>query len=140
MNPDRVIAEARLWIGTPYVHGQASRGAGCDCLGLLRGVWRALYGEEPEPCPPYAPDWAAAGRDTLHEAADRWLAPAEEGPGAVALFRLGSGPVANHCAILSGEGRLIHATNARAIHPPRVLEAPMGVAMTRRAVGFWRFP
>lgn len=35
---DAVIAEARRWDGTPYVHQAATRGAGCDCVGLIRGV------------------------------------------------------------------------------------------------------
>ncbi len=42
MRGDRVVAIARDWIGTPYVHQASAQGAGCDCLGLLRGVWRAL--------------------------------------------------------------------------------------------------
>ena len=61
-----VLAEARLWLGTPYVHGASLRGVGCDCLGLVRGVWRGVYGVEPEPTPPYRPDWAEAqGRDPV---------------------------------------------------------------------------
>jgi len=43
------VREARRWIGTPYVHQACCRGAGTDCLGLIRGVWVALYGREPEP-------------------------------------------------------------------------------------------
>ena len=39
-----VVAEARRWIGTPSVDQQTVRGAGCDCLGLVRGVWRAVVG------------------------------------------------------------------------------------------------
>ena len=51
-NPDRVIAAARSWLGTPY-HDQAIlRGVGCDCLGLARGVWREVVGPEPFPIPP----------------------------------------------------------------------------------------
>ena len=46
-----VVAEARRWIGTPYVHQASSFQAGCDCLGLIRGVWRHLYGAEPERLP-----------------------------------------------------------------------------------------
>jgi NlpC/P60 family putative phage cell wall peptidase len=34
---------------------------GCDCLGLIRGVWREIYGDEPEAIPAYSPDWAEAG-------------------------------------------------------------------------------
>jgi len=36
-----VVAEARRWIGTPYVHQASSFQAGCDCLGLIRGVLAA---------------------------------------------------------------------------------------------------
>ena len=53
-----IIAEARGWIGTPYCHQASLKGAGCDCLGLIRGVWRALYGAEPEAPGPYSPNWA----------------------------------------------------------------------------------
>ena len=58
-----VVAEARRWVGTPYRHQASVRGAGADCLGLVRGVWRALRGAEPVAVPPYGPDWAEAGRD-----------------------------------------------------------------------------
>ena len=44
----KVVLAARAWIGTPYLHQASVKGAGCDCLGLLRGVWRELRGEEPE--------------------------------------------------------------------------------------------
>ena len=39
-----VLAIARAWIGTPYRHQGAVKGVGCDCLGLIRGIWRELYG------------------------------------------------------------------------------------------------
>lgn len=45
---EEIVAEARRWIGTPYRHQASLCGVGCDCLGLLRGVWRALIGPEPE--------------------------------------------------------------------------------------------
>ena len=56
-----VIAAARVWIGTPYRHQASLKGVGCDCLGLIRGVWRGLYGGEPEEVPAYAEGWAEAG-------------------------------------------------------------------------------
>ena len=37
-----IVAEARRWIGTPYRHQASLIHVGCDCLGLVRGVWRAL--------------------------------------------------------------------------------------------------
>jgi len=41
---ERAVEFARAWIGTPYVHQGSAPGAGADCLGLVRGVWRGLYG------------------------------------------------------------------------------------------------
>ena len=62
----RVVAIARGFIGTPYRHQGSLKGVGCDCLGLIRGVWRELYGVEPEVPAPYAPDWAErAGEERL---------------------------------------------------------------------------
>ncbi|MGA8997361.1 MAG: peptidase P60, partial [Pseudolabrys sp.] len=39
-----IVAETRRWIGTPYRHQASLIGVGCDCLGLVRGVWRAVVG------------------------------------------------------------------------------------------------
>ena len=74
---ERIVAVAETWIGTPYRHQGATRGIGCDCIGLIRGIWRELYGEEPEPVGPYAPDWAErGGEDRLLEAGIRLFGPA----------------------------------------------------------------
>ena len=37
-----VVAEARTWIGTPFHHQASLKGIGCDCIGLVVGVARAL--------------------------------------------------------------------------------------------------
>ena len=68
-DPMHVIAAARGWLGTPY-HDQASvKGVGCDCLGLVRGIWREVVGDEPLPMPPYSRDWGETGtRELLAEA------------------------------------------------------------------------
>ena len=67
---DRLVSEAHLWLGTPYVHQMACRGAGCDCLGLVRGVWRGVYGAEPETPPAYSMDWSEPqGDEALWRAA-----------------------------------------------------------------------
>ncbi|PSL20583.1 NlpC/P60 family putative phage cell wall peptidase [Shimia abyssi] len=55
---NRIISEARSWIGTPYVHQASCKGGGTDCLGLVRGVWRSLYRNEPELVPAYSRDWS----------------------------------------------------------------------------------
>jgi len=119
MTHDSVIAEARSWIGTPYRHQASAKGVGCDCLGLLRGVWREVIGCEPELPPAYSADWAEARRvETLAEAARRHLAEIPFGsiaPGDVLLFRWRAHLPAKHCAILSATDRMIHAHDGAAV-------------------------
>ncbi len=139
-----ILAEARGWIGTPYRHRASLKGHGADCLGLVRGVWRALIGPEPEPLPPYAPDWAEAGRrETLAETAFRRLVPvslAEARPGDVLLFRFRPHLPAKHAAILSygalsDGGRMIHAYDGA-----HVREGQIGPWWRRRAAFAFAFP
>ncbi len=117
-----IIAIARGWIGTPYQHQASTKGAGCDCLGLLRGVWRELHGAEPEVAPPYSPDWAeAAGEETLRDACARHLtlvALADVAPGDAVLFRMIANAPAKHCGIVAEQGgvlTLIHAAQRRRV-------------------------
>ena len=58
---EMVVAEVLTWLGTPYRHQGRQKGVGCDCIGLVLGVWRAVYGKMPEQPEPYSPDWAEAG-------------------------------------------------------------------------------
>lgn len=115
---DKIIAEARSWIGTPYHHQASVKGVGCDCLGLVRGVWRGIFGEEPEQPPAYSPDWAEAmGHETLNEAAGRHMVPVALGairPGDVLLFAMKDHSPAKHCAVMSAPGCMIHAIES---HP-----------------------
>ena len=112
-----IVETARAWIGTPYVHQASVKGAGCDCLGLLRGVWRELYGEEPETAPPYSPDWAeATGAETLYLALKRHLteiAPRDIAPGDIALFRMSRRGPAKHCGIVARSNPLLDAGSKR---------------------------
>jgi NlpC/P60 family putative phage cell wall peptidase len=116
---DDILAEARAWIGTPYRHQASLRGAGCDCLGLVRGVWRAVIGTEPETPPCYTPDWAErGGGELLHAAASRALrsvAIADAQPADVLLFRMRDGAPMKHVAILSTPDHIIHAYWGRAV-------------------------
>jgi len=110
-----VIAAARGWIGTPYRHQASLKGVGCDCLGLLRGVWRELKGDEPEAVPPYAPDWSAGGGEAMRDAFARHLRAvplSAVAPGDALLFRMSPRAPARHCGILGardGALTLIHA-------------------------------
>ena len=114
-----IVAAAEGWIGTPYRHQASLRGVGCDCLGLVRGVWREVLGGEPEAMPAYTPDWSeASGRETLAEAAARHLRPVAIDatlPGDLLLFRWRENLPAKHVGILAGDGRFIHAHQGAAV-------------------------
>lgn len=138
----RVVAEARSWLGTPYVHQASARGAGTDCLGLLRGVWRAVIGPEPEAMPAYTPDWGeAGGREVLTAAALRWLVVRPRGVervGDVLLFRMSEGRVAKHVGIaveVGGRAAFVHAYSGHG-----VVESPLSAPWARRVVGRFGFP
>lgn len=109
-----IVACARAWIGTPYVHQASLKGAGCDCLGLLIGVWREIHGGALEAIPPYQADWDHTGEE-LRDGLARHLTaidPAEIAPGDIALFRMVPRAAARHCAIVGsrdGALTLIHA-------------------------------
>jgi NlpC/P60 family putative phage cell wall peptidase len=139
---NRVVAEARAWIGTPYVHQASVRGAGADCLGLLRGVWRAVVGPEPEAVPAYTPDWGEAARDeVLARAAARWLVArplGAEAPGDVLLFRMREGSVAKHLGIAAEVGPRASFVHAYTGHG--VIESPLSAPWRRRIVGRFAFP
>lgn len=134
-----IVAEARSWIGTRYRHQGSLKGVGCDCLGLVRGVWRSCVGLEPELPPPYAPDWAEArGEETLAAAALRHLVPVgreEIGGGDVLLFRWREGFVAKHAAIATDGGTMIHAHDGAA-----VCEVALTSWWRRRLAYAFRFP
>ena len=134
-----IIAEARSWIGTPYRHQASLKGVGCDCLGLVRGVWRALNGPEPEAAPAYTADWAeAGGNESLAAAAARHLVAVELAnvmPGDVMLFRWRARLPAKHAAILVAEDRLIHAHDGCA-----VAEVYFASFWRRRLVSAFKFP
>lgn len=137
-----IVSAARSWIGTPYRHQASVKGVGCDCLGLLRGVWRELYGNEPEAIPAYAPDWAeGTGDETLRDGFGRHLAamPLQAmAPGDVALFRLAPRGPARHCGIAGtrdGTPTLIHAAQGR-----RVREENFSPAWRRRLAFVFRIP
>ena len=114
-----ILEECRSWIGTPYRHQGSRKGVGCDCLGLVMGVWHAVYGSQPEQPGPYAPDWAeAGGQDRLLSAACRHCRQKERdamSAGDLLLFRWRPHLPAKHAGILIEPGRFIHAYQGNAV-------------------------
>lgn len=113
MSADAIVALARAWIGTPYRHQASLKGIGCDCLGLVRGVWREALGPEPQSVPAYSPDWAEAGlREDLLDAARRHMIAREDRrfeAGDVLLFRWRAHLPAKHAGIAVSQSRMVHA-------------------------------
>ncbi|WP_319569023.1 NlpC/P60 family protein [Cohaesibacter marisflavi] len=107
-----IISEALSWIGTPYRHQASCKHAGCDCLGLIRGVYAAFW-PEPEQPPTYSPHWAESNsEETLANAAQRYLLPVDRdarAPSNILLFRYKRGFPAKHAGILIDETRFLHA-------------------------------
>ena len=135
---ERAAAVAAEWIGTPYRHQASTRGAGCDCLGLVRAVWRALYDRPEPPVPPYTPSWAeVSGRETLLAAARRHL-EAKNGAverGDVIVFRMRAGAPAKHCAVAVAPDRFVHAYEGVG-----VVSSALSEPWRRRVAGLFRFP
>lgn len=110
---EQVLRIAQDWLGTPYRHGASNLQIGCDCLGLIRGIWRTLYGAEPENAGTYSRDWAELCRqDPLIEAAQRHMRAkplAQALPSDLLIFRWRDGMAAKHLGILAPDNRFIHA-------------------------------
>ena len=167
---EEIVTAARGWLGTPYHHQASVKGVGSDCLGLIRGIWRELYGPEPEAMPPYTPDWGSAtGSETLLAAACRHLVTLEDvstaRPGDVLVFRMRDEGVAKHAGILvsvrgsrpgrhpevraqraSKDGRAPHhdaQLGLRLVHAQEglgVIEIELGRWWRRRAAAAFSFP
>lgn len=137
-----VVAEARRWLGTLYLHQASKCGVGADCLGLLRGVWREVIGAEPFSIPAYSQDWSEPqGREDLWAAARAVLVERDMGTGAdgdVLLFRMRDGAVAKHLGIATSETNrpgFIHAYSGHG-----VVESALCAPWQRRIVARFSFP
>ncbi|MEL6548780.1 MAG: NlpC/P60 family protein [Pseudomonadota bacterium] len=136
-----VVRVARQWLGTPYHHQASEKGIGADCLGLVRGVWRELYGGETVPIPAYSADWSETAQDErLWEAARGHFREVSRPPvpGDLVLFRMRRGTVAKHLGIISGmqpDPCFIHTYQGHG-----VVETPLSAPWSRRAVALFEFP
>lgn len=134
-----IVAAARGWIGTPYLHQASLKGVGTDCLGLVRGVWREVMGDEPEAAPAYVPGWAEmGGREALAEAARRHMAEipcTDYRAGDVLLFRWRPHLPAKHAGIAVSSTAMVHAQEQAA-----VTEVALSGWWLRHLAFVFRFP
>jgi NlpC/P60 family putative phage cell wall peptidase len=143
MQPD-ILGIARGWLGTPYRHQASLKGVGCDCLGLVRGVYAEACGCPAETPPPYSRDWAeAARRETLIEAAQRHLTridPSSAQSGDILIFRLRPGAMAKHCGIVSEAASGVPVRMLHAVEGAPVCEVNLSRWWLRRVAAAFRFP
>ena len=145
--PTDVVDLARDWIGTPYHHQGSCKGIGTDCLGLIRGLWREIYGAEPAVVPNYTSDWSEPSQsETLLDAAAQFLIRQDGNPvhvdaaqlGQVLVFRMHASSVAKHLGIVSQAGPHPHFIHAYSGHG--VVESPLSPPWARRIAAQFRFP
>lgn len=138
----RAVQIGRRWIGTPYHHQASVEGLGCDCLGLLRGIWREILGSEPAPVPFYSFDWGEAQKDEvlLRAATEHlMLKPlSDEQAGDVLLFRMRDGAIAKHLGIQTETEKRALFVHAYDRHG--VIESPLSAPWRRRIVARFSFP
>ena len=137
-DPGRVIASARAWLGTPFHHQASLQTVGCDCLGLIRGVWRDVVGREAFDIPAYAPDWSArASHDLLRAGLVAHLLsiPGPAASGDVILFRMRGRMITSHAGILVDTTTLIHAHSRLG-----VIEERLTPVWRARAAHVFRYP
>ena len=116
------------------------KNVGSDCLGLVRGVWAEVTGEQAQAPGAYAPDWAErAGNDRLLIAAQNHCGDAisltDAMPGDIVLFRWSAGVSAKHAGILSSSDHFIHA-----YEPVGVIESVLVPSWRRRIAAVHRIP
>jgi len=110
-----VVAEARSWIGTPWVASGAAKGVGANCLGFLAGVARnvglasladgfAPYGGYA--LPPHPMALLCGLRRHLEPMPWPQAVPAD-----LLLFDLGDG--LRHVAMLTAPETIIHAFQSK---------------------------
>lgn len=107
-----IIEEARSWEGTRFVHAQAVKGSGVDCvhLGIAIAKKFNLIPQDYKP-PKYKRQWNLHSResillDTMPTLCNK-IPEKEMEPGDFLCFRFGR--CVSHMGIYIGDGKMVHA-------------------------------
>jgi len=111
MNDDRIVKEIESWIGTPWIHGQALKGVGTDCVRFIISVAKESEWIPKDYIPPmYNQDWALHNEISILEQEIQKFAFRVEPPfevGDILLFVYGK--CASHAGIYVGNDEMVHA-------------------------------
>lgn len=137
----KVLEIAHTWIETPYRHQGSVKGSGCDCIGLISGIWRELFGNYPEgfKMPAYTPYWAEeSGKSLMVKIGRKYLievAIRDKVPGDVLMYRMLRRGQTKHAGIYIGDNKLIHAYEGHTVMEANLI-TNIGSALTY----VFRFP
>lgn len=132
---DKIVAEARTWIGTRWGHQKMTKGVRCDCLGMIRRTTETVTGRRYD-----EKEWNYTHRPhapTLIAGLNKYyirVPVIEMRPGDILLFKIDGNP--QHLAIKTDKG-IIHAY---APGPRRVEEVSFASPWPERLIGVWRVP
>lgn len=98
-----LVAEARKWLGTPYVYGGHSR-RGTDCSGFTMEIFGKVY------------DLKLPRSSAMQQQFSRPVDKDDLQPGDLVFFATGShAKHVNHVGLYIGDGRMIHASGSRGV-------------------------
>lgn len=97
---DRLLREARKWVGTPYRYGGETR-SGVDCSGFVMVLFRDVCGLK-------LPRNSAQQQEYARPIRERELQPGD-------LVFFASGSRVNHVGLYVGNRRMIHASPSRGV-------------------------
>lgn len=127
-----IAAEALAWVDTPFVWGQSQKSVGCDCKGLVAGVFRELALPEADSFYAAFANYRAdrpVPSSLLIEGFESLFDRVQDmRPDDILLLNYSGKP--GHMAIYVGDGRAVHAYHG---HCGRVRERDL-------AVLFQKFP
>lgn len=142
-----IVAEARSWVGTPFLHQARLKGVGVDCVGVILGVGRALDLITAEADAQFGPRFAGYSRAPnprkMRQGVEFYLDPLpidhrDEGPdGAVGWFEWRE-ELPMHLAIMATfEGRrtMIHSYESAG----RCVENGCDATWRGRVNSWWTF-
>ncbi len=137
MTEQELIAEIRSWCGTPWMHMQAVKGVGADCIQLVVAVAkRAGWMPADFKTVKYSMDYALHNTDSvlIRELA-RYTGQIpfrDMSVGDVLVFKFGK--CGSHAGICIGPGRMVHSHIRHG-----VIESDIA-PMRPRLLSVWRFP
>lgn len=143
-----IVAEARKWIDTPFMHQQHMIGVGCDCGGLIRGVLMTkglLRSDYLDFLPEEARGYAATPDGvSMRRSCDALMTQVPLGqlrPGDVVLLEFERG-LPQHTAIVAdyrhGGLSVIHALGPH--FPSKVIEHRLDSSWRKRIVAAYAIP